>query len=201
MVNNQEKRGFTIIEVVLVLAIAGLIFLMVFIALPALQRSQRNNQRQNDINRFFTAFQQYQAHNSNKLPFRYENNTYTIDPHFVSRYIDSSCKSLEKIAPGGITKDEPTGGLYKTSECTDQFTDPDGTIYYIAYNAGANSSAYSNGTVRSINEWDFDHVIHFSTNTVCGENEGELKYSSGKNDYSIIMNLEGGSYYCRDSKK
>ena len=31
--------GFTIIEVVLVLAIAGLIFLMVFIALPAIQRS------------------------------------------------------------------------------------------------------------------------------------------------------------------
>lgn len=27
------------------------------------------------------------------------------------------------------------------------------------------------------------------------------EYSSGKNDYSIIMNLEGGSYYCRDSKK
>ena len=33
---NQTKKGFTIIEVVLVLAIAGLIFLMVFIALPAL---------------------------------------------------------------------------------------------------------------------------------------------------------------------
>ena len=38
----KNKKGFTIIEVVLVLAIAGLIFLMVFIALPALQRSQRN---------------------------------------------------------------------------------------------------------------------------------------------------------------
>ena len=33
---NQTKKAFTIIEVVLVLAIAGLIFLMVFIALPAL---------------------------------------------------------------------------------------------------------------------------------------------------------------------
>ena len=33
---SQTKKAFTIIEVVLVLAIAGLIFLMVFIALPAL---------------------------------------------------------------------------------------------------------------------------------------------------------------------
>ena len=42
---NKDKNGFTIIEVVLVLAIAGLIFLMVFIALPALQRSQRDTQK------------------------------------------------------------------------------------------------------------------------------------------------------------
>ncbi len=43
--NKHKKYGFTIIEVVLVLAIAGLIFLMVFIALPALQRNQRDAQR------------------------------------------------------------------------------------------------------------------------------------------------------------
>ena len=43
--SSKSKKGFTIIEVVLVLAIAGLIFLMVFIALPALQRTQRNTQR------------------------------------------------------------------------------------------------------------------------------------------------------------
>ncbi|MDO4871859.1 MAG: type II secretion system protein [bacterium] len=49
-VNLQEnKRGFTIIEVVLVLAIAGLIFLMVFIALPTLQRNQRDTQRKSQI--------------------------------------------------------------------------------------------------------------------------------------------------------
>ena len=46
--NIKSKKGFTIIEVVLVLAIAGLIFLMVFVALPALQRSQRDSQRRQD---------------------------------------------------------------------------------------------------------------------------------------------------------
>lgn len=48
---KKSKKGFTIIEVVLVLAIAGLIFLMVFVALPALQRSQRNTQRKEDMTR------------------------------------------------------------------------------------------------------------------------------------------------------
>lgn len=47
--HRLNRSGFTIIEVVLVLAIAGLIFLMVFVALPALQRNQRDTQRKNDL--------------------------------------------------------------------------------------------------------------------------------------------------------
>jgi len=49
---TNKESGFTIIEVVLVLAIAGLIFLVVFLALPALQRSQRDSQRRTDLGRF-----------------------------------------------------------------------------------------------------------------------------------------------------
>lgn len=52
---NLAKKGFTIIEVVLVLAIAGLIFLMVFLALPVLQRSQRDTQRKQDVAMVVTA--------------------------------------------------------------------------------------------------------------------------------------------------
>lgn len=49
MIKNQNsKSGFTIIEVTLVLAIAGLIFMMVFFVLPVLQRNQRDAQRKND---------------------------------------------------------------------------------------------------------------------------------------------------------
>jgi len=65
---NRKSKGFTIIEVVLVLAIAGLIFMMVFIALPALQRSQRDTQRKNDLTRLNTALTSYQSNNNGKLP-------------------------------------------------------------------------------------------------------------------------------------
>ena len=40
--NLKQRGGFTIIEVVLVLAIAGLIMIMVFVALPSMQKAQRN---------------------------------------------------------------------------------------------------------------------------------------------------------------
>lgn len=58
---NLTKKGFTIIEVVLVLAIAGLIFLMVFLALPALQRSQRDTQRKQDVAMVVTALHNWKA--------------------------------------------------------------------------------------------------------------------------------------------
>lgn len=61
--NTQKQRGFTIIEVVLVLAIAGLIFLMVFLALPALQRGQRDTARKNDVNIVVTSLNNYRSNN------------------------------------------------------------------------------------------------------------------------------------------
>ncbi len=64
----MKRKGFTIIEVVLVLAIAGLIFLMVFVALPSLQRSQRNTQRRNDMARLATAIKDYQTNNNGRIP-------------------------------------------------------------------------------------------------------------------------------------
>lgn len=64
----QTGKGFTIIEVVLVLAIAGLIFLMVFIALPALQRGQRDTQRRDDVSKFVSQLTSYATNNRGALP-------------------------------------------------------------------------------------------------------------------------------------
>ncbi len=63
-----KGKGFTIIEVVLVLAIAGLIFLMVFIALPALQVSQRDTARKTDISTIASAVTSYTSNNRGAFP-------------------------------------------------------------------------------------------------------------------------------------
>lgn len=65
---QQKTKGFTIIEVVLVLAIAGLIFLMVFIALPALQRSQRDSARKSEVGTVVSSIQSYMSNNRNRTP-------------------------------------------------------------------------------------------------------------------------------------
>jgi prepilin-type N-terminal cleavage/methylation domain-containing protein len=115
---KNKQKGFTIIEVVLVLAIAALIFLMVFIALPALQRSQRDTQRKNDVARAVTALQQYQSNNRNKMPTSQEMVAgQASNTGFIKKYL---------LAAG------------------DTFQDPDGTPYtFAAY--GAAPTAFVSG--------------------------------------------------------
>lgn len=64
----RKKSGFTIIEVSLVLAIGGLILMMVFIALPSLQRGQRDAQRREDIISLIENIKKYQQNNRGALP-------------------------------------------------------------------------------------------------------------------------------------
>lgn len=60
--------GFTIIEVLIVLAIAGLILLIVFLAVPALQRSARNTSRKTDAAAVLSAMTEYSDNNAGVLP-------------------------------------------------------------------------------------------------------------------------------------
>jgi prepilin-type N-terminal cleavage/methylation domain-containing protein len=106
---NNEK-GFTIIEVVLVLAIAALIFLMVFIALPALQRSQRDTQRKNDMSRVLTAIQNYQSNNRNALP---DDSTLTTGD-FTNKYL--------KVGGDSFTDPNGTDYVFTTSAVPSSFT-------------------------------------------------------------------------------
>ena len=67
MLTKLQKRnrpGFTIIEVLIVLAIGGLIMLVVFLAVPALQRNARNNQYRNEASRLLGAYNEISANNA-----------------------------------------------------------------------------------------------------------------------------------------
>lgn len=61
---KKSQKGFTIIEVALVLAIGALIFLVVFLAVPALQRNQRNDARHRDVSNIVTAVTSWAANNT-----------------------------------------------------------------------------------------------------------------------------------------
>lgn len=54
---TTNKRGFTIIETMVVLIVASLIMSIVFIAIPQLQKNQRNHARRQDIRSLIFAVQ------------------------------------------------------------------------------------------------------------------------------------------------
>jgi prepilin-type N-terminal cleavage/methylation domain-containing protein len=61
---KKSSGGFTIIEVIIVLAIATLIMLIVFLAVPALKRSNRNAARKRDAAYLVSQRVQYNSDNS-----------------------------------------------------------------------------------------------------------------------------------------
>lgn len=63
-----KPQGFTLIEVVIVLAIAGLIFVIVFLAVGQAQAARRDTQRKNEANRLKAAIDQYSANNNGAVP-------------------------------------------------------------------------------------------------------------------------------------
>ncbi len=106
---KQTTKGFTIIEVVLVLAIAGLIFLMVFIALPALQRNQRDTARKTDASTVAAAVTSFTSNNRGALP-----TTATIQS-YVNEKSDNSVKVLVNTTTGAQTINPATGTATATT--------------------------------------------------------------------------------------
>jgi prepilin-type N-terminal cleavage/methylation domain-containing protein len=70
---KKRTEGFTIIEVMIVIAIAGLILLIVFLAIPALQRNSRNTQRKNEAGAIVAAVNEYSNNNNGQIPNSQEN--------------------------------------------------------------------------------------------------------------------------------
>ncbi len=179
--NIKSKKGFTIIEVVLVLAIAGLIFLMVFIALPALQRSQRDTARRNDYATLAANITGYITNNNGKLP---SNSTWSTNTSVSSK------------------------GLDPKKYINDDGADTAGHTYYLAVidcdqtAAGTQctntvNGGLASGIMKEMTQNSDPHVV-IVKKAQCGNDQGTAKASSGNRDYALLGQLESG-VYCQDN--
>ncbi len=165
---SSQAGGFTIIEVVLVLAIAGLIFLMVFVALPALQRSQRDAQRKNDLSRLAEAIERYKTNNRGQAPSILEMST------------------GEMVTQSAA--DSQFGQAYLNAHNGD-FTDPGGAVYKLRPAEGSREIGYK---PVALYPW-----IYVTFGRKCGTDNG-ADLTEGRNRYTIQMRLESGGFYCID---
>lgn len=201
----RNKSGFTIIEVVLVLAIAGLIFLMVFLALPALQRSQRDTQRRDDMARFASQVTQYQTNNRGRVP-----NTSLAS--LGSVWVTTSDNADVTEIPGVSTTDSGDWTTFLNSymwAANDDFTDPNGTAYAVQDHGtmdkptdmkgfGDNVKYDATSGVVTFSLANVDDIIHVFHAATCGATEGTIEKaaSGGVRKLAFIYKLEGAGYYC-----
>lgn len=195
--NIKSNKGFTIIEVVLVLAIAGLIFLMVFVAFPALQRSQQDTRRQNDVSRFSTQLTNFKSSNANAIPGANAKN-------------DNEKVTIE----GASLPDNPGRGtwayFYKNYLLAegDIFEDPDGSEYnleivYCGSNGtkakpqtGAADGADCQNSAQRYDD-SFDYQGHNILVVLGAKCNGEASVaSSGNRDIALVYKKASGGVIC-----
>jgi len=98
--NNRKSDGFTIIEVMIVLAIAALILIIVLFAVPTLQRNSRNTTMKNDASSIVGGITTYESDN-NGTPPTVVDGTGSIT---IATGTTSSPTNPEKIKVNGSTK-------------------------------------------------------------------------------------------------
>jgi prepilin-type N-terminal cleavage/methylation domain-containing protein len=111
---KETNRGFTIIEVMIVLAIAALILLIVLLAVPALQRNARNTAIKNDASAIVGAISTYESDNDGKAVIVANVNQETDDTSKVDIGGDGDAIAKASIQAGTVVTpqaDAPTGTI------------------------------------------------------------------------------------------
>ncbi len=191
MSRKDTKKGFTIIEIVLVLAIGGLIFAAIFIAFPYLQRAQRDAQRKTNLallvsqlntwesTHRFTLSDDYSSRNNKTRGFCRFYNDYIKDDIF-----DPVTGEAYKIALWGSTNviDCRTGKEYNRG----QF-DP-----YVHVNKDKKTDSWALMEIGDVQYDDSAYCNGEAFDDHVGKNNG-LKI------FALRIRLENGGYYCLDN--
>ena len=163
---SENKKGFTIIEVVLVLAIAGLIFLMVFLALPALQRSQRDSQRKNQLNAIAAQLENYRAANKGRF----------VNDWTGNNQLNNQLKSFVQ-------------GYLMPFE--DEYKDPSTGEFYTFFGCGSKVNCATGAGLENLEAGE----VYYNSGAYC-DGERFIDKPGSAAFFVLITKMEGGGLFC-----
>ena len=141
---------------------------MVFIALPALQRNQRDTQRKNDISRLQEAIERYKANNKGQLPWEVG----VIGDHNTSNFANNYLK-----------RDQG------------EWRDPSGSPYRVTVNVSKPGNMHT-GYSYYMDRPNGDYRILIAVAARCsGET---FEWGDHPNSYVLLYSFEGGGRVCAD---
>lgn len=217
----KQKKGFTIIEVVLVLAIAGLIFLMVFFVLPQAMAGQRDAERRQAMSRVQSALVQYQTNNKSKrnnLPndgtanangagYQFTDSkdgegfsSTECDKNIACSFIKNYLNTTEDVANNKNTFIDPDGFPYnmvitQNLNLTSDGVPAPGSITELTNDSKLDGNGANGITIVGDNPLKA-HVIYIVTGAKC---DGEKAVKSDLRHFAVLYRLENSSVYCGDS--
>ena len=184
MKKGELKHGFSMIEISLVIAIAGLIFLMIFIALPWLRATQRDTKRREDLLHFINEVKTYQQKNRGTLPGMSDNETGNVTVNWAAD-ISSDAESTT------------WAGFYR-DYLKENFVDPVGENYNLLVTNCSTNIAGQDCNVDTENIlYPNDYRITIIRASTCSNNRPVQ--SSNLRKLSAIYALETGGLYCVNS--
>lgn len=195
-----RKFGFTIIEVVLVLGVAGLIFIVVFTALPGMQVSARDTQRRESITTFVTEIKNFQTNNRGALPSGLGESATSM--------VTVSGERIETGYYGAVgtanTHQLAWAGFYRDYLGV-QFRDPMGYNYNIvAVNCGSKAdiecTTTATGGIANLSNKTFGENNYNIVAVVGASCYGDTAVgTSSPRKLAVLYKLEGAGVYCQNT--
>lgn len=169
----QAKKGFTIIEVVIVLAIAGLIFSIVLWALPNLQKNQRDNSRQQIVNNLSANLGQAATNNNGAYPAT----AAEFATNILVQFYECASATSGSVLPASCKIEDPKTAFTWT---------------------WANRSAA--GTTAEMTSATAIGSLRTLMNAKCTDGTiGSVDGAQGTKAYAVMVKLENGLAYCADN--
>jgi len=170
----KKQSGFTIIETMIVLAIAGLILLIVFLAVPALERSARNTQRKTDAGNILAAIGTYVSNNNGALPSGPTELNQAICGIHLGFYTAPTCNSTKATKATNATTTAPTNGV----------------VYWPSTNTAPPTACITiSGCTKQVTVND----IYFLPGFGCDNNTNKPTLAGSTRTYAVYYEVETGS--------
>jgi prepilin-type N-terminal cleavage/methylation domain-containing protein len=183
----NNKSGFTIIEVMIVIAIAGLMMVILFVAVPQASANKRDSERKAYAGRVFQAMEEY-----------YKNNGHFLNPEDASDW----ARFLSTYMPEG--SDPSTGESF-------DLPNPD-DVEYLDHGGQSNVShsvvIYPGGIPHAAAKPAFGQVV-IAAGHICqsahpdnsGQVLSDIAYRKAHiaDTFAIVVFQEHGKYYCIDN--
>lgn len=207
---KQKVNGFTMVEIVLVLAISGAIFAAIFVALNGVWADERDNERRTDVMTFIRELKNFQTNNSRgALPGSTGDDKRLLDDERTVTVVLNDDGTPNNSATNSDTHSDTSWyGFYKDYFDVN-FTDPDGPIYKLSVvrckvtgivsgvDQRCTNTGLDNISSGTFSNSPLSYTLFVVTEAVC---DGEdAKKSLNPRNVAVLYRMEAGGVYCENT--